>query len=93
MSMFNTDAAVSSISVLAALELLLAMKMSAINGEQMAVARRAKDPRSAAAEHCRNPPPPPRVVQLMSDRGARARHLTVTPGIKKSGRGGLRTVS
>ena len=53
MSKFNTDAAVSSISVLAALELLLAMKMSAINGEQMAVARRAKDPRSAAAAFLR----------------------------------------
>ena len=49
MSWFTGDVAVSSISVLATLELLLAMKMSAINGEQMAFARKAKNSRSAAA--------------------------------------------
>ena len=42
------DAATRSAGGLALLELVLAMRMSAMNGEQMAVARAAADPRAAA---------------------------------------------
>ena len=47
------DAATRSAGGLALLELVLAMRMSAINGEQMAAARAAADPRAAAVAFLR----------------------------------------
>jgi len=49
------DPASLGISGLGALELLLAMKMSAVNGEQMKVMRTSSDPKKAGAAFLRSP--------------------------------------
>lgn len=52
--MFRLDAATQSIAGLGVLELLLAMRMSAVNMEQMKVARNAVQPRKAAEAFLRS---------------------------------------
>ena len=49
------DSASFGISGLGALELLLAMKMSAVNGEQMKAMRKSSDPKKAGAAFLRSP--------------------------------------